>query len=427
MKDLKRHTPAGLSDLTPEAHARKRVVERRIEAVFESWGYTFISSPTIEYRAVFEGKGSVPPSRMYGFPDAGGDMLALRPDMTPAAARIAATHPSLGLNEGPLRLCYIEKAFRNHERYQGKVGEFTQAGVELMGERSAEADAEVVALAAESLQAAGLTGFRVDVGQVDFLRGVLADSGLQEAQRETLTQYMIARDYTAVEAMIAAQSDVSEAAQAVLGDLTRWMGGIEMLAQAEPYATHPLSRRAIEHLRDMYAYLRDAGLSEHILFDLSMTGHLDYYTGVIFRGYVPGAGYAVVDGGRYDHLLEAFGRPAPAVGFAIRLDGVLDALTMQEPPDFGPDTLVAYAPDARATALRTAGALRRQGVRIENMLRAGDETACIAYARGKHIGGKRIGGVLYFIDADRVKLHDLAAGTETIVSTEALAAKYTGL
>ncbi|MDR1664330.1 MAG: ATP phosphoribosyltransferase regulatory subunit [Clostridiales bacterium] len=325
--DLKRRTPAGLHDLTPEAYAQKRGIERKIEKIFEGYGYRFISSPTLEYRAVFEGKGGLPTARMYGFPDQNGDMLALRPDMTPAAARIAATHPRLGLGEKPLRLCYIEKAFRNQEYLQGKDGEFTQAGAELYGVCSPDADAEMVALAVESLKTAGLRGFRVDIGQVDFLRGVLEGSGLDDACRRAVARLMLSHDYVGVEHLIEASGEtVTESARVILSDLTRWIGGADVLKQAEAFASHPLSVAALRHLEEVYELLNHKNLNDYVLFDLSMTGHFDYYTGIVFRGYASGAGYAVVDGGRYDNLLAAFGKASPAVGFGIRLEGLMDAL-----------------------------------------------------------------------------------------------------
>lgn len=419
MIDLKLHTPAGLNDITPLAYARRRAAERHIEAVFERYAYAFISSPALEYISVFEGKGSVPPSRMYTLNDAHGDRLALRPDMTPPAARIAATNKSLGLSEGPLRLCYIEKTFRNHARYQGKSGEFMQAGIELMGVCSPEADAEVIAVAADSLLATGLTDFRIDIGQVDFLRGVLADSGLDETRRHVLSQFMIERDYVAVEKIMTEPGTaVSEGAYAVLTELTRWTGGPDMLESAEKYASHPISQAALKHLREVYAILCDQGLGSYVLFDLSMTGHLDYYTGIIFRGYARGTGYALVDGGRYDNLLAQFGKPSPAVGFGLRLDGLLDVLGC-DPDTFihqKAETLLAYAPEGRAAALMTADALRRQGVMIENSLLGNDITANINYAKQRQMGG-----ILYFVDSKKVRLFDLVNDKDMTVPIDSTA------
>jgi ATP phosphoribosyltransferase regulatory subunit len=140
-----------------------------------------------------------------------------------------------------------------------------------------------------------------------------------EPRRQRIISYILEHDYVAVEAE-------SDGASPILSDLTRWMGGLDMLKEAETLAPHLLSAAALRHLEAVYGHLRERGLSRHVLFDLSMTGHFDYYTGVVFRGYARGCGYAVAEGGRYDNLLAEYGCPAPAVGAGIKLDGVLDAL-----------------------------------------------------------------------------------------------------
>jgi ATP phosphoribosyltransferase regulatory subunit len=209
------------------------------------------------------------------------------------------------------------------------VGEFTQAGVELMGVSSPEADAEVVALAVESLRAAGLSAFRIDIGQVDFLRGILEESGWDIELRKEMVRNIVAHDFVSAE-KIALSNPVREPARRFFSDLTYWTGGPDRLAEAARCTRHPLALKAAEHLSEVYGILRNKNLAEYMLFDLSMAGHFDYYTGMVFRGYTRGTGYAVVDGGRYDNLLAAYGCPSPAVGFAIRLDGVLEALDAQE-------------------------------------------------------------------------------------------------
>jgi ATP phosphoribosyltransferase regulatory subunit len=134
-------------------------------------------------------------------------------------------------------------------------------------------------------------------------------------------------DYVSAEAMIKSpEVELSGECKAVVSDLTRWIGGPDMLEQARELVSNNVSKAALDHLREVYKIAETKGFANHVLYDLSMTGHLDYYTGVIFRGYAKGSGYAVVNGGRYDNLLAEFGRPSPAVGFAVRLDSVLEAL-----------------------------------------------------------------------------------------------------
>ena len=406
MKNLKLHTPTGLNDLLPSTFRRKRNLVRRIEAVFEGYGYAFVSSPTLEYLAVFEGIGSIPVTEIYKLGDRNGDMLALRSDMTPAVARMAATHNLM--KSSPLRLCYIEKAFRNHERFQGRENEFTQAGAELMGISSPEADAELIALAVHGLIAAGLVNFRVDIGEVNFLPGVLSEleTALSEAERRAFIHHMIKRDYVSAEKLAAKAKHIIPAGE-LLSDLTQLAGGLEMLNRALSMLSNPQSQKALRHLKSVYEILQDQNLARHILLDLSMTGQLDYYTGVIFKGYAKGSGTTVVDGGRYDQMISIDAKPVPAVGFGTKIDGVLDALTAQDISfDEKPaDTLLAYHPSARAVALTVGDSMRKNGTFLENSLITGDLEDHKTYAKSRNLKG-----ILYFADPDTVLLVNLETG-----------------
>ena len=406
MKNLKLHTPTGLNDILPETYRRKRNLERRIEAVFEGYGYAFVSSPALEYLAVFEGIGSIPVTEIYKLGDRNGDMLAIRPDMTPAVARMAATHNLV--KSSPLRLCYIEKAFRNHERFQGRENEFTQAGAELMGTYSPEADAEVIALAVQGLLAAGLVNFRVDIGEVNFFPGVLKEleTALSSDERRAFISHMIKRDYVSAEKLAAKAKHIIPAG-ALLSDLTGLTGGMDMLKRALSMLSNPRAQKSLQHLMDVYSILQDQDLAKHVLVDLSMTGQLDYYTGVIFKGYAKGSGTTVVDGGRYDQMISTDTMSVPAVGFGIKIDGVLDALTSQDIFfDVEPaDTLLAYHPSARAAALTIGDSMRKDDTILENSLITGDLEEQKAYAKSRNLKG-----VLYFADPDTVFLVDLKTG-----------------
>lgn len=426
MKNLKLHTPTGLTDLLPKAYQLKRSVERQLELVFERYGYMFISAPTLEYLAVFEGTGSIPAAQMFKLGDKNGDMLALRPDMTPAVARMATTQNFGGRSPTPLRLCYIEKIFRDHERFLGRENEMTQAGAELIGTSSPEADAEVIALAVHGLLAAGITKFRIDIGQVDFLPGVLAEleTALSASERKAFINHMIRRDYVAAES-IAAKAKHIVPAGVLLSDITNLVGGSDMIARAKSMVSKGQATAALTHLEEIYAILCDQGLQEYVLLDLSMTGQLDYYTGVIFKGYAEGSGSTVVDGGRYDKLLASFSsgqasngsgtEPIPAIGFGIKIDGILDALSAQDVSfkEEYADTLLAYHESARAVALTTGDILRRDGLHLENSLVGGGLVEQKDYATSKGLKG-----ILYFKDPNTVVLVDLEANTEKEVNVE---------
>jgi len=398
----KLRTPEGVTDYLPRDYALKKEIESRIESVFYGYGYSFIKSPTFEYAEVFE--DSSDSASTYKFIDRDGAVLSLRPDLTPPIARIAATN--FTREDVPLRFCYVENAFRCNESYQGKLREFTQAGVELIGVSSCEADAEVIAVAINSLITAGFADFRVDIGQVEFLKGVIEEAGLPCEDDKRLMDLILNKDYAGVERFVSGKI-IPPGVKEILSDLSSRIGGGEILSRCRDLTGNGRAVKALERLGEIHDILKGYGLGEFISFDLGMLGMLDYYTGIIFRGYVRGTGFYVIDGGRYDNLCGKFGKDFPAVGFAIRVNNLIPAFESQSEmiPATKADTLVAYAANGRDGALAAADELRSLGLLIENGLLGSDVEANVQYAK-KH----GIGGVIYFTDDDNAVLIDVNSG-----------------
>ena len=118
-------------------------------------------------------------------------------------------------------------------------------------------------------------------------------------------------------------------AYAVLSRLSQLFGSTQVLDEAEALVG---KRDELKYLRDLYGALQAKGCGEYIRFDLGLVHQIDYYTGVVFRGYVEGAGAPVLSGGRYDNLVEKFGRRAPAIGFAVDADAMAACLSQEQPP-----------------------------------------------------------------------------------------------
>ncbi|MDO5388277.1 MAG: ATP phosphoribosyltransferase regulatory subunit, partial [Clostridia bacterium] len=192
----KLHTPEGVKDYLPNECILKKNIEKNIAQVFESYGYLPVTSPTFEYNDVFCGMGGVKDSRVFKFLDHDGSLLVLRPDMTPAIARIAAT--AYNKNDLPLKFYYIDNMFRTNKNYQGKLREFTQAGIELLGVNSIEADAEVVTAAISSLLNSGVNDFKLDLGHALFLKGVIEEANVNEDVASAIQMNIIKKNYVAV-------------------------------------------------------------------------------------------------------------------------------------------------------------------------------------------------------------------------------------
>lgn len=323
------HTPEGVRDIYNVECGKKKALEERILKTFHLYGYHDIQTPMFEYFDVFRKEiGTVPSRELYKFFDKEGNTLALRPDITPSVARAAAT--LFGEEAIPIRLCYTGNTFINHSSYQGRLREVTQMGVEFIGDDSVEADAEMLALVIESLMSVGLTEFQVNVGNVDYVRSLIGDANLTEEAQERVVHLINNRNYFGVEDYLD-KIQVKRSSREAIAALSGLTGGPEVLKRAKETAPNSAGVLAVKRLEKIYNALKIYGMEKYITFDLSMTGGTyGYYTGIIFRGYTFGTGDAVVKGGRYDRLLEKFGKDSPSIGFAIVIDELMNAMNRQK-------------------------------------------------------------------------------------------------
>ena len=322
------HTPEGVRDIYNVECGKKLALENRLKKTLHLFGYHDIQTPTFEYFDVFRKEiGTIPSKDLYKFFDKEGNTLVLRPDITPSIARVAAT--LFGEEDLPIRLCYTGNTFINHSNNQGRLREVTQMGAELIGDDSVEADAEMLAMVIESMQAIGLKEFQLSVGHLGFFQSLIEDAALDEEARERVVELINNRNYFGVEEYLDSimVKRSSKEAFAALGNL---VGGVEVLAKAKNIAPNSSGIMAVKRLEKIYDILALYGVEKFVTFDLSMTGNYGYYTGIFFRGYTFGTGDAVVKGGRYDHLLEKFGKTSASIGFAIVIDELMNALIRQK-------------------------------------------------------------------------------------------------
>ena len=322
------HTPEGVRDIYNVECGKKLALESRLVKTLHLYGYHDIQTPTFEYFDVFRKEiGTIPSKDLYKFFDKEGNTLVLRPDITPSVARAAAT--LFGEEELPIRLCYTGNTFVNHSSYQGRLREVTQLGAELIGDDSVEADAEMLAMVIEALLTIGLKEFQLNVGNLGFFRSLIEDASLDEEAQHRVIELINNRNYYGVEEYLDSIM-VKRSSMEAFAALEELVGGVEILAKAKNIAPNSSGIMAIKRLERIYNILKLYGVEKFVTFDLSMTGNYDYYTGIIFRGYTFGTGDAIVKGGRYDHLLEKFGKQSPSIGFAIVIDELMNALIRQK-------------------------------------------------------------------------------------------------
>ncbi|MDI3328414.1 MAG: ATP phosphoribosyltransferase regulatory subunit [Alicyclobacillaceae bacterium] len=350
--------PDGVKDYLPPLARRKRQLEAACQRVFRRWGYQELITPTMEFLETFQnGALRSGEDRVFKMIDRSGRTVVLRPDMTAPIARVVAS--SLAHHPLPLRLSYTAAIFRQQERVAGRDAEFTQAGVELIGDGSVDADAEVIALAVRALEEAGVATFRLAVGDVSFLQGVFAEHA-GEHLGEILRSHLVRQNFVGYEEELN-RARLPEKNRDCLAAVPRLRGGPEVLERAREVTSHPVAVRSLERMAELWDIIGLYGVSERVQIDLSLMLDLSYYTGMIFEGYASGIGFPVCAGGRYDELLARFGRRAPATGFMIGVERVLDALEREAPTPPVTMPRVVYPPERRREAIAFAGWLRNGG------------------------------------------------------------------
>lgn len=360
--------PRGVADyFWQEAH-RRRQLEQRLLAVFRAWGYGDVIPPSFEYADTFARRGSAElQAELCRFLDRDGSMLALRADMTIAVARLVGTR----LHDWPMpqRFCYAGSVFRDVEPRAGQQREFGQAGVELIGSASHAADAEVLALTAQALEAVGLADFRIVLGQMQYFDGLLQALGLDAAQQSQL-HGAVDRNSEAELAAFLQAAALPRSHAATVTQLPALSGAdvTGILDRAAGLCLNATMQAAVDNLRAICGLLDAHGVLPKVALDLTEIHNLGYYTGITFEVLSPGVGYRLASGGRYDNLVGSFGAPQPAVGAAFGLERLLLALDGGEsaggrrPTPLPADVLVAGGEQADCIAL--INRVRRLGLHV---------------------------------------------------------------
>lgn len=361
MNDRKIYTPVGIRDLLPDETHEKRCLESDLRALFSRYGYREIETPGLEYLNVYRvGNGFADEEELFKLTDANGSLLCLRYDGTVPTARLAAT--VMRDEPLPLRLCYIGQMFRFSEAGGGRQRVFGQAGIEFIGSAQPEADAEIIHIAIRAARAAGIEDLQVSIGQVAFFKGLVEAWGIDNERAGELQRIINRKESVALEDWCEAYA-LSEEKSATLHAMVRGNANRELLDRWISELPDCTARDALVNLNKMLNILEDYGDLPYCSIDLGMLQDIEYYSGMIFRGYTYGIGFPVFTGGRYDTVMKEFGRDLPATGVSIGTDMILIALSRQgkraaPAPRF---EIIEYAEEARALAFKRADELRSNG------------------------------------------------------------------
>ena len=367
------YTPDGFNDQFPGLCGFKRELESKLRNLFLLNGYEEIETPGVEYFDVY--KEFVAEEELYKFTDGNGRLLCTRYDGTIPTVRFCA-----GRNETlPVRYSYIENMYRSGKQGGGKLSGFTQGGIELLGASGAKSDAEVLAIAIKSALEIGVTDLQVSIGQVKFYKGLMKQLGIDEEGQIKIKNAIANRDSVTIEKL-----DISKEDKETLLMLTESGGTYETIEQIAPRITDEGAKEALANLKEILDIMGNYGFLKYVSVDLSLIESIDYYTGMVFKGYTYEVGFPIISGGRYDDVANVFGKEIQAVGFSISLTLAITALMRQDKyaPAKGAGVIVGGDFEAATAA---AEALRAEGTPVILDTTGMDEEALENYAKEKGI------------------------------------------
>jgi ATP phosphoribosyltransferase regulatory subunit len=352
-------TPRGFRDVMPQEAAEREAVRTAVLGAMAAWGYRRVETPAVERAETLSaGEVGALEGETFRLVDVDGGLLALRPEMTVPVARLVASRMTDA--DQPKRLCYAAEVFREHASYRGQSRQFSQLGLEYVGAEGPVADAEVVAVMAEAIAAAGLADFMIGVGTVGVLSALLEESGADGEWREAVIASLHQRNLVALDGL-AREIPAAPGVRAALADVPRLRGGREAIQECRRLLDAAGRADALDDLERTWELLEAAGVAGRVTVDFGILRSFDYYTGLVVEAYAPGLGVPLGGGGRYDELLGGFGTPAPAAGFALGLErlhlAAAEAGVVIETP--GIDAVVA-GPEA-AAVFETAARERADG------------------------------------------------------------------
>lgn len=358
-------TPEGTRDMLFEECAAKRAVSERITNIFKGYGYSEVITPGLEFYDVFNGKTRYfPQETMYKLVDGKNRLMVIRPDSTMPIARLAATR--LRGEELPLKLFYNQNIFMVNPKDSGRDDEISQCGIEILGGKTEAADYEALVIAAKALAACD-EDYRLEIGDSGIFRELLENYDCDEDTANSVREWIETKNIPQLEAKFA---DAKTPEEKAFKALPRLFGGFEVFEHAREYLRGDILEQKLARLEKLCRELAEIVPEDRIRVDLGLANKKNYYTGIIFRGYVEGYGLPALSGGRYDTLLGDFGREAAAVGFAVNVEAAARVLLQKDRTRFiqSPDVLVWSEDGAETAALKHCDELIKQGFNVRNSL-----------------------------------------------------------
>ncbi len=350
--------PEGTRDIILDECVLKRKLEKDLDGIFEKWGYKEVITPTVEYYETFnQDFGTLKEEDMYKFFDNKGRILVLRPDMTVPIARVVET--KLKDSEFPIQLRYNSNIFRVHKSLGGKRNEYTDAGIELIGLEDVKSDVEVLVLALESMEKLGFKDFKLELGNSDFINGAFENGDFEDESKSVIAKYIDEKNMKSLEEYLDTLN-IDKEYKDFFNKLPWLFGEKDVLKKAEKLAFNNVLKNKVNYLQKLYDELDELGYGSNITFDLGMIPRLNYYTGIIFKGYCEGVGTTVLRGGRYDNLIRPNKKNIPAIGFSIDINSVIYSMDINKTVEDN-EYILFYNRENKIKAIKESQKLRKEG------------------------------------------------------------------
>ncbi|WP_143414976.1 ATP phosphoribosyltransferase regulatory subunit [Geobacillus sp. E263] len=351
--------PLGMRDTLPFLYEIKKRVRQAMIREIETWGYELIETPTLEYYETVGTVSAIDDHQLFKLLDQQGHTLVLRPDMTAPIARLAASR--LYKEGNPLRLAYNANVFRAQQREGGRPAEFEQIGVECIGDGTVAADAEVISVMIAALKQAGLQHFTVTIGHIGYVNALFLEIVGNEERASVLRRFLYEKNYVGYREHVKSLP-LSSIDQKRLLQLLHLHGNDMTMEEAKELVHSEEGKRAVDDLCELSNALQLYGVDDVVKIDMTLVSHMSYYTGILFEVYAEHVGFPIGNGGRYDELWEKFSRKAPATGFGIRVDRLIEALGESE--EEAAIECIVFSQERFAEAIELAKTKRREGKRV---------------------------------------------------------------
>lgn len=354
--------PDGTRDLTNEECIKKNKITNSINNVFNTWGYKEVVTPSIEFYDGFRYEYSgLREEGIYKFFDSKGRILALRPDMTIPIVRLVSTRFK-DINES-IKLRYTSNIFRVFEDFSGKRNEYTECGIELITKEKNFSDLEVLIIAIEALKKSGARNFKLEIGEANFFKAAIEDLDISSEEKILLSELIENKNIQELKVLLEGLNLDNKIKETFYKLPLIFGEGIEVLNAYKEISFNNNMLESIKTLENLAYRLESLGYKEYITFDLGITARVNYYTGIIFRGFIKGSGSVVLSGGRYDNLIKSVKKDFNAIGFSINVDELANILPINL--DKTTKFKVIFSKEKEIEAIKESIRLRNEGFVVE--------------------------------------------------------------